>query len=109
MQMKIQVQLAIPALCLILLGSGCETASQTKSPAPPSASSTNKFGELILAQFSSAPFPHPERAEGHYYKTNFFSAEKHYQDNTVGIFIPKNFKPSAKIDFVVHFHGWGNN
>lgn len=64
---------------------------------------------MILAQFVSAPFPHPARAEGHYYKTNFFPAKKHYQDNTVAVFIPKNFKPGAKIDFVVHFHGWGNN
>jgi hypothetical protein len=66
-------------------------------------------GELILTQFVSAPFPHPARAGGYTYKTNFFPAGKHYQDNTVAIFIPKDFRPSAKIDFVVHFHGWRNS
>ena len=66
------------------------------------------FGQLILAPLVSAPFPHPARAEGHQYGTNFYSAEKHYADNTVGIFIPKNFQASNRVDLVVHFHGWRN-
>lgn len=66
-------------------------------------------GELILAHFASAPFPHPARADGHKYKDKLFSAQEHYQDNTVAIFIPKNFHPESKVDFVIHFHGWGNN
>lgn len=66
-------------------------------------------GTLIVTPFKTAPFPHPVRAEGHYYKTNFFSAKEHYSDSTVGIFIPKDFRPGRKTDFVVHFHGWGNN
>jgi hypothetical protein len=103
-----KVQLAISALGLAFFIAGCETASQTKLPAPHAVPSTNNSGELILAQFVSAPFPHPARVEGHTYKTNFFPAEKHYRDNTVAIFIPKDFKPSAKVDFVVHFHGWGS-
>src|SRR5260370_30595309 len=67
------------------------------------------FGELIVTQLNSAPFPHPLRAEGHRYKDQFFSAKEHYSDNTVAIFIPKGFEPSDRIDFVVHFHGWKNN
>jgi hypothetical protein len=64
---------------------------------------------LIITNFVSAPFPHPMRTEGHRYGDKFFSAAEHYQDSTVAMFIPKNFRPHRKIDFVVHFHGWGNN
>lgn len=67
------------------------------------------YGELILAQFVSAPFPHPQRAEGHTYKNSPYPATIHYTDNTVAMFIPRGFRESDKIDFVVHFHGWKNN
>ena len=66
------------------------------------------LGKLIVTQFVSAPFPHPARAAGHSYHTNFFSAAEHYSDSTVAFFIPKNFRATDKIDFVVHFHGWSN-
>ena len=66
-------------------------------------------GELIIGEFASAPFPHPQRAEGHKYKDKFFSAKDHYSDNTVAIFIPKDFRETDRPDFVVHFHGWGNH
>lgn len=66
-------------------------------------------GQLIIEPFASAPFPHPERAKGHYYHTNFYSAAAHYSDNHVALFVPKGFHAGRSIDFVVHFHGWGNN
>ena len=66
------------------------------------------FGRLIVTQFVTAPFPHPDRAEGHKYHDEFFSASEHYSDSTVAMFIPKNFQPADKIDFLVHFHGWRN-
>jgi hypothetical protein len=66
-------------------------------------------GELILVHLASGPFPHPQRAEGHKYKDQFFSAAEHYTNNTVAIFIPAGFRETGKIDFVVHFHGWQNN
>src|ERR1039458_1781987 len=64
------------------------------------------FGILLVTQFVSAPFPHPARAEGHKYRDEFFSAAEHYSDSSVALFIPKNFRATDKIDFVVHFHGW---
>jgi hypothetical protein len=69
----------------------------------------SQSGELLLVHLSSAPFPHPQRAEGHKYKEQFFSAAEHYANDTVGIFIPKGFRETGMIDFVVHFHGWNNN
>jgi hypothetical protein len=68
-----------------------------------------KYGELIVTQLTSAPFPHPKRAAGHKYKDQEFSAKDHYSDSTVAIFIPKGFRETGKIDVVVHFHGWKNN
>ena len=67
------------------------------------------YGELIVTQLATAPFPHPQRAEGHSYHDEQFSAKDHYSDSTVAIFIPKGFRETGKIDFVVHFHGWKNN
>ena len=66
-------------------------------------------GQLITKPFASAPFPHPKRAEGHTYKGELFSAAEHYSDRTVAIFIPKGFRETGSIDFVVHFHGWHNH
>jgi hypothetical protein len=65
-------------------------------------------GRLIITQFVSAPFPHPSRAEGRKYQNEFFPADKHYADSTVAVFIPKDFRETGRVDFVVHFHGWRN-
>jgi len=67
------------------------------------------YGRLIVTPFVTAPFPHPSRAEGHTFQDKFFPADKHYSDSTVAIFIPKGFRETARVDVVVHFHGWGNS
>ncbi|HKI68474.1 MAG TPA: D-alanyl-D-alanine carboxypeptidase/D-alanyl-D-alanine-endopeptidase, partial [Verrucomicrobiae bacterium] len=67
------------------------------------------FGQLILTQLVTAPFPDPARADGHTYHGKFYSAKEHYSDSTVAIFIPKGFRATGPIDFVVHFHGWDNS
>ncbi|HTV39344.1 MAG TPA: D-alanyl-D-alanine carboxypeptidase/D-alanyl-D-alanine-endopeptidase [Candidatus Sulfotelmatobacter sp.] len=64
------------------------------------------YGDLLLVHLPTAPFPAPSRANGHWYGNQFFSADAHYSDDTVAIFIPKNFRASDKVDFLVHFHGW---
>ncbi len=65
-------------------------------------------GRLILVSLASAPFPHPARAEGHTYQNKLYPAKEHYSDRTVALFIPKGFRESTRVDFVVHFHGWNN-
>jgi hypothetical protein len=67
------------------------------------------FGQLIVTNLASAPFPHPQRAEGHTYQGKLYAADPHYRDDTVAIFIPENFRAGAQVDFVVHFHGWFNH
>ncbi len=69
----------------------------------------NHLGQMFVPQFSTAPFPHTERKNGHDYDDNKYSANEHYTDSSVAIFIPKGFKTTEKIDFVVYFHGWNNN
>ena len=66
-------------------------------------------GDLALLAFKSAPFPHGSRANGYQYDKIFYPADPHYSDSTVGIFIPKQFKPSKTVNFVIHFHGWNNH
>ena len=67
------------------------------------------LGQMFVPQFSSAPFPHSERKNGHDYDGNIYSAKEHYSDSSVAIFIPIGLKTTGKIDFVVYFHGWNNN
>jgi hypothetical protein len=66
-------------------------------------------GRLILAPFASAPFPHPDRANGHTYKDKFYPTADHYSDGTVALFIPHGFRETGQIDFIIHFHGWNNS
>lgn len=68
-----------------------------------------QYGKLIRLQSKNAPFPSLERANGHIYQKDTFPVEKHYQDSSVFIFVPKGFRQDGKTDFVVYFHGWHNN
>jgi hypothetical protein len=68
-----------------------------------------EYGTLHRFSLRNAAFPHPKRAEGHTYQNQKFPAERHYQDSTVLVFIPKGFRFSDKVDMVVHFHGWYNH
>lgn len=67
------------------------------------------LGKIFTPQFTSAPFPHANRAAGHTYHNELFSYQEHYADSSVLIFVPKGFKTTATTNFVVYFHGWRNN
>jgi hypothetical protein len=69
----------------------------------------NNLGEMFVSQFSSAPFPDSKRINGHIYDGKTYSAQEHYNDSTVAIFIPKGYRPDEETNFVVYFHGWNNN
>jgi hypothetical protein len=68
-----------------------------------------EYGELLITQLSSAPFPHPRRAAGHTYQKQLYPADKHYSDSSVALFIPRGFRQTESVDIVVHLHGWRNN
>jgi hypothetical protein len=61
--------------------------------------------------FSSAhtSFPDTGRINGHTEDSIFYPRTGHYDDNTVLLIIPDNFKPEKKIELIVWFHGWHNN
>ena len=67
------------------------------------------LGQMFVPQFSSAPFPHSQRKNGHDYDGKTYSVQEHYNDSSVAIFIPKGFNQTEKINFMVYFHGWNNN
>ena len=87
-------------LCLLGLAAMALQSSVWKS---------SEYGDLALVPFKSAPFPHVSREHGFQYETMFYPREGHYDDSTVGVFIPKQFKPTKAVNFVVHFHGWNNH
>lgn len=66
-------------------------------------------GELFIQKFESAPFPHPDRKNGHIYKGKTYTFQNHYNDNNVIIFIPKGIKSNEKINIVFYIHGWFNS
>jgi hypothetical protein len=68
-----------------------------------------EYGEVLITQLSSAPFPHPRRAAGHTYQKQLYPADKHYSDSSVAVFIPHGFRQTEAVDIVVHLHGWWNN
>jgi hypothetical protein len=95
------------SLCLLVAGSLLGVSLEASPAALPEIYSAQ--GQVILTRLVSAPFPHSQRADGRDYKGQFFSAKEHYADSTVAIFIPRGFRETARIDFVVHFHGWKNH
>lgn len=76
---------------------------------PQPTNRTLDAGKLLFLTSAHTEFPHPARDSGHTYGATFYSAEEHYRDSTVGVFIPRNFKPGSLVDVVVHIHGWFNN
>lgn len=96
------MQLYIKVLIILLLISEIIVSQDLQSR-------YNNLGEIFVEQFSSAPFPHPKRENGHTYNGTFYPAEKHYSDSSVMIFIPNGFRPAEKTDFVIYLHGWYNN
>jgi hypothetical protein len=91
-------------LLLFLLALGHVAAPQTRAETLPERYAA--YGQLIVTQMVNAPFPHPKRAEGHQYHTNFYSAAEHYSNSSVAVFVPKGLRETGRLDFVVHFHGW---
>lgn len=66
-------------------------------------------GETAYVSMQSAPFPHPSREKGFTYNKVEFPKDPHYNDSTVGLFIPKTFTKSDKTNVLLYLHGWGNN
>ncbi len=57
----------------------------------------------------SAPYPHPSRDKGYVYNKVLIPREPHYTDSTVGLFIPRGYRRTPKVNVLVYLHGWSNN
>jgi ABC-type proline/glycine betaine transport system substrate-binding protein len=80
--------------------------AQTTAPV---AWQTISEGVLIIRPFANAPYPHASRADGYKAQGKTFPREPHYVDSSIGIFIPNEYAAGETVDYVVHFHGWGNH
>jgi hypothetical protein len=97
-------------LFLTFWGGGMLMSSAAAEGTPQSGTwAVSAEGETLLHSFRNAPFPYTSRAKGYTYSGTFYDAPTHYNDSTVGIFIPAGYKPGAEVDYVVHFHGWSNH
>lgn len=63
----------------------------------------------VIYHMENAPFPHPQRAEGHDRKGIHYSYEEHYADSSVLVIIPERYKKKTSVDLMLFFHGWGNS
>jgi hypothetical protein len=93
---------------LVLLAIGEVLAGENRAVDKSWINAYAPYGDLMITQFASAPFPDSSRQGGHTYHGQFYSAEDHYSDSTVALFVPKNFHAENQIDFVIHFHGWNH-
>src|SRR6476660_1219413 len=66
-------------------------------------------GETAFVPMKSAPFPHKSREKGFVYNKVTIPREPHYTDSTVGLFIPRGFHRTPKVNVLVYLHGWSNN
>ena len=66
-------------------------------------------GRVMLKAFATAPYPHVSREQGWTNRAGRVFAAEHYQDSTVGIFVPGGYRKTEMLDVVVHFHGHGSN
>jgi hypothetical protein len=94
----------IIAICMCLLAIVGMANGQNKS----SLWETSQYGQTMLRPFPHAPYPHSSRMKGYTNDGQVFPYKDHYDDSTVGIFIPKDYKPGDVVNYVVHFHGWHN-
>lgn len=100
------MQFLISLLSVVCALSVC--AAETPTTRPSGRWLDESGAQVMLRPFAHAPYPHPSRANGFKNKTESFGPE-HYQDSTIGIVIPKGYKPGERVDLVVHFHGHRNH
>jgi hypothetical protein len=69
----------------------------------------NEMGMIFKYSSPFTSFPHHSRVNGHSYRGDFFSAEEHYSDSTILVFIPNRVMDQDTVELVFYFHGWWNN
>jgi hypothetical protein len=101
--------LILVLVCADVAGSSGGATATAAGSRPSIEWESNKEGETAFVPMKSAPFPHPSRDKGFKYGKITFPREPHYTDSTVGLFIPRGFHRTAKVNVLVYLHGWNNN
>lgn len=95
--------------CAAAIGLGGFTLAADKEQAGAMHWEKSEQGETAFVPMKSAPFPHASRDDGYTYNKTHFPREPHYSDSTVGLFIPRGFQQTPKVNLLVYLHGWNNN
>jgi beta-lactamase class A len=67
-------------------------------------------GKWTRVFLNHAVYPHSSRKNGYTYKDRYYPYDPHYNDSSVVIVVPNDFKADkANTDLIVHFHGWKND
>jgi len=82
------------------------TTLAMSTPPPSEALPEAQQGRSYVFSLPSAPFPDEARDQGYALDDAVFSREGHYDDSTVSVFVPPDWKPSGQVDLVFFFHGW---
>ncbi|MFT3786870.1 MAG: hypothetical protein QM770_12005 [Tepidisphaeraceae bacterium] len=97
------------AFRLALLLSLTLTVTGAWAVSEPTSQPTTRPATMIL-HLPTAPYPHPSRKDGYKSGDETFPMAGHYDDDSVGIYVPEKFKaPDGPADFVIHFHGHRNH
>lgn len=85
-------------------------AASVAAPAISNGGGPVSGGRTFFPSIASAPFPHRSRTTGHDYQGKHYGVTGHYDDGTVGIFVPDGLRShDGAVDYIVHFHGWNND
>ena len=91
----------------------CEPTTRTvplaEVYARPTAYETRPWGTAAFMALPSAPFPDDSRTTGFTRRGATMPYAGHYDDPTVAVLLPRRFRPSARVDVVLHFHGHGTS
>jgi len=96
-------------ICTGTVGLGGNVTAKPTDSRPTIEWEKSEAGETAFVPMKSAPYPHPSRDKGFTYKKVLIPRDPHYSDSTVGLFIPRKFSRTPKINVLVYLHGWSNN
>jgi hypothetical protein len=92
----------VVVLMMLLVGMGRVSASGEGKDL---SIQKNGSGTVVKMQLRSAPFPHPDRREGHVVDGQFFPFNPHYSNSSVMVFIPDGYQQQDATNLVFFFHG----
>ncbi len=91
---------------LIFLGSIALASCAGRSETSRLVRAQFREGFVVTLHPEGAPFPQERRRDGYTYEDTEYSFREHYDDSTVKVFFPGNWKENGPVNLVFFFHGW---